>query len=112
MENLRNLGRAIQDTALCGLGQTSPNPVASTMRFFENEYRAHIEEKRCPAGVCRDLLGFVITDLCIGCGKCVKECPADCISGERKQLHVIDASKCLKCGACEGVCPKKAIIRR
>jgi len=112
IKKLRSLGRVIQDTALCGLGQTAPNPVLSTLHFFEDEYRAHIEEKRCPAGVCLSLLDFVILDTCIGCGKCVKDCPVHCISGERKQPHVIDAAKCIKCGTCKSVCPKKAIIRR
>ncbi len=112
LEKIASLGRVIQDTALCGLGQTAPNPVLSTMRFFADEYNAHVEEKRCPAGVCQDLLEFFITDACIGCGKCAKGCPVQCISGERKQLHVIDAAKCIKCGACAAACPTKAIIRR
>ncbi|MDR2051645.1 MAG: NADH-quinone oxidoreductase subunit NuoF [Deltaproteobacteria bacterium] len=112
LEKLRSLGQIIQDTALCALGQTAPNPVLSTMRFFSQEYDAHVYEKRCPAGVCRELLDFFITEACIGCGKCLKNCPASCIGGERKQRHVIDPGACIKCGTCAGACPVKAIIRK
>jgi NADH:ubiquinone oxidoreductase subunit F (NADH-binding)/(2Fe-2S) ferredoxin/NAD-dependent dihydropyrimidine dehydrogenase PreA subunit len=112
LEKLENLAAVIKDTALCGLGQTAPNPVLSTLKFFRDEYLAHIVEKRCPAGVCTSLLDFVITDKCIGCGLCKRGCPVSCISGEKKALHVIDKTKCIKCGTCISKCPTKAIIRK
>ncbi len=110
LEKLENLGNVIKDTALCGLGQTSPNPILSTMRYFQDEYKAHVVDKKCPAGVCTNLLEFHITEKCIGCGSCRKGCPVECISGEAKQRHVIDVKRCIKCGNCETVCPvnKKA----
>jgi NADH:ubiquinone oxidoreductase subunit F (NADH-binding)/(2Fe-2S) ferredoxin/NAD-dependent dihydropyrimidine dehydrogenase PreA subunit len=112
LEKLENLAAVIKDTALCGLGQTAPNPVLSTLKYFRDEYLAHIVEKRCPAGVCTNLLDFVITDKCIGCGLCKRSCPVSCISGEKKAVHVIDKTKCIKCGTCIGKCPSKAIIRQ
>ena len=112
LEKLQTLSKAIQDTALCGLGQTAPNPIMSTMRYFADEYLAHVEQKRCPAGVCGHLLDFVILDSCVGCGICVKNCPVKCITGEKKKHHTIDTKACIKCGSCESTCPIKAIARR
>ncbi len=109
LDQLRSLGQTIKDTALCGLGQTSPNPVLSTMNNFMDEYLAHVKEGRCPAGVCQKLIHYEITDKCVGCGLCKMRCPANCISGERKARHVIDQSRCLKCGVCFQNCKFHAI---
>ncbi len=111
LDDLEKLAKTITDTALCGLGQTAPNPILSTLRYFRDEYLAHVRDKKCPAGTCRKLFKFRITDDCIGCTKCKRNCPVDAISGEIKQLHVIDQNKCIKCGACVEGCPKKAIVR-
>jgi Na+-translocating ferredoxin:NAD+ oxidoreductase RNF subunit RnfB len=108
--DLENLAKSITDTALCGLGQTAPNPILSTLRYFKDEYIAHVRDKRCPSGTCRKLFRLVINESCIGCTKCKRNCPVDAISGELKQLHVIDQNKCIKCGACIDGCPKKAIV--
>jgi NADH-quinone oxidoreductase subunit F/NADP-reducing hydrogenase subunit HndC len=112
IDDLENLAYNIKDSALCGLGQTAPNPVLSTLRYFRHEYEAHVLEKKCPAGACKDLLQIFITDKCIGCTACTKVCPVECISGERKGLHVIDQAKCIKCGACIEKCPVNAIIKK
>ena len=109
---LQALGQTIKDTALCGLGQTSPNPVLSTMAQFPEEYEAHIVEKRCPAGVCSRLITYTITDACVGCTLCARNCPVGCISGERKQMHVIDQDKCIRCGVCYDTCKFHAIEKR
>jgi ferredoxin len=109
LEKLRTLSAVIKDTALCGLGQTSPNPVLSTMNNFEEEYMAHVKDSRCPAGVCAKLIHYEITDKCVGCGLCIRHCPVNCISGERKLRHEIDQTKCIKCGACFEVCKFHAV---
>jgi NADH-quinone oxidoreductase subunit F len=106
---LRDLAKAVEVASLCALGKTAPNPVLSTLKFFEAEYVAHIEEHKCPGGVCKPLITYSINDNCNGCTLCVKPCPADCITGEKKKLHVIDADKCTRCGACESVCNQDAI---
>lgn len=109
LTKLRNLSRVVKDTALCGLGQTSPNPVLSTMNQFENEYLEHVEEKKCRAGVCKKLITYVINDKCVGCTMCARVCPVQCISGERKQKHEIDQNRCIKCGLCHQTCKFHAI---
>lgn len=112
LEKLQTLGEVINETSACGLGQTSANPVLSTIRYFKDEYVAHIRDKQCPAGVCKDFIKYRITEKCIGCGACKKVCPVECISGEKKSMHEIDQDKCIKCGACLERCPFDAIIRR
>ncbi len=111
--DLQELGEIIKDTSLCGLGQTAPNPVLSTMKYFYEEYKAHVIDKRCPAGVCQELLSYhILPDNCVGCTACAKVCPASCIYGEVKKTHVIDQEKCIKCGACFAKCKFKAIEKR
>jgi Pyruvate/2-oxoacid:ferredoxin oxidoreductase delta subunit len=112
LQDLKDLSVAIKDTALCGLGQTSPNPVLSTISTFEDEYIAHIKDKKCPAGVCSSLLSFEINDNCIGCTLCARNCPVHCISGERKGQHIIDQSSCIKCGVCFDTCKFHAIDKK
>ena len=113
IEKLEKLAKNIKASALCGLGQTAPNPVLSTIRYFRNEYEAHINEKRCPAGVCKALLNYVIDPAkCKGCSLCSKTCPAGAISGEIKKPFVIDTQKCVKCGACIEKCKFGAISRK
>jgi NAD-dependent dihydropyrimidine dehydrogenase PreA subunit len=110
IELLEKMGRHIKDTALCALGNTAPNPVLTTIRYFRDEYEAHIREGRCPAGVCKSLITYSIDpDACTGCTVCAKNCPVACISGERKQTHVIDQEKCIKCGMCYSVCNFDAV---
>jgi NADH:ubiquinone oxidoreductase subunit F (NADH-binding)/(2Fe-2S) ferredoxin/NAD-dependent dihydropyrimidine dehydrogenase PreA subunit len=111
LETLKELGQTIKDTSLCGLGQTAPNPVLSTMNYFWDEYIAHVKDRTCPAGVCKNLVRYEITDKCIGCTKCARNCPVNCISGKVKELHVIDQDKCIKCGACFTACPVNAITK-
>ena len=109
--NLKSLATIIKNTSLCGLGKCAPNPVLSTLNCFYDEYLAHVKDKKCPAAKCSAMLNFVITDDCIGCGLCKKNCPAEAITGEKKQKHTIDTTKCLKCGACMEKCRKGAIIK-
>ncbi|MBN2897164.1 MAG: NADH-quinone oxidoreductase subunit NuoF [Clostridia bacterium] len=111
IDTLERLAHSIKDSALCGLGQTAPNPVLSTLTHFRHEYEAHVIDKKCPAGVCKNLLQIKITDKCIGCTACTRVCPVECISGERKGLHTIDQDKCIKCEACIAKCPVDAIIK-
>ncbi len=106
---LQELSEVIKNTSLCGLGQAATNPVLSTIKYFKNEYIAHIEKQRCYSGVCKDLLIYSITDKCIGCGLCKVKCPVSCISGERKQKHTINSEQCIKCGTCYEKCPAHAI---
>ena len=110
IEMLRELGETISKTALCGLGKTAAGPVLSTIKYFEDEYRAHIYDKKCPAGACQKLKTIVIDpELCKGCSKCARNCPVNAITGEIKKPFVIDQSKCIKCGACISSCAFKAI---
>jgi NADH:ubiquinone oxidoreductase subunit F (NADH-binding)/Pyruvate/2-oxoacid:ferredoxin oxidoreductase delta subunit len=112
LDSLEELGQIIKDCSLCGLGQTAPNPVLSTLKNFHDEYLAHVVEKRCPAGVCTSLLRYrILADKCIGCTLCARNCPVTCISGERKSPHQIDQSRCIKCGVCFQRCPVQAIIK-
>lgn len=110
--DLKELGQVVKDTSLCGLGQTAPNPVLSTIAQFEDEYIAHIRDKTCPAEVCKNLLKYVINDNCVGCTICARTCPAECIEGSVKEKHVIDQSKCIKCGLCYDACNFHAIDRK
>jgi NADP-reducing hydrogenase subunit HndC len=113
IEKMEKLCYYIKENALCALGQTAPNPVLSTLQFFKDEYIAHVRDKKCPAGMCKDLLEFyIIPEKCIGCTLCKRVCPVDCIAGEVKQVHVIDKDKCVKCGACVPKCRPQAIIKR
>lgn len=110
IELLIELGEVMKDASLCGLGQTAPNPVLSTIKYFRDEYEAHIKEKRCPAGVCKSLITFEIDpDKCTGCGACKRNCPVECITGEKKEPHTIDQKTCIKCGTCKDVCKFDAI---
>lgn len=106
---MEELAVVIKDTAMCGLGQTAPNPIMSTLKYFRDEYIEHIENRRCPAGVCKALIRFSINENCTGCGVCVKACPENAIQGEKKQRHVIDPDHCSRCGACRSVCKFDAI---
>ncbi|MDR3215723.1 MAG: NADH-quinone oxidoreductase subunit NuoF [Bacilli bacterium] len=109
LETLNDLSNVIKDASLCGLGKTAPNPVLSTLKYFNDEYMAHVVDKKCPAGVCKDLLQVTITDKCIGCTKCARICPVQCIDGKVKEQHIIDQDKCIKCQACIAACPVQAI---
>ena len=111
LDTLKELASNIKLTSLCGLGQTAPNPVLSTLNHFEDEYIAHVRDKKCPAGVCKSLINFNITDQCRGCTLCLRSCPVQAISGSLKERHVIDQELCLKCGICMGVCKFNAIIK-
>ncbi|MDH4203450.1 MAG: NAD(P)H-dependent oxidoreductase subunit E [Phycisphaerae bacterium] len=108
IEKLQELGEMIQNTSICGLGKTAPNPVLSTIDHFRNEYEAHIQGT-CPAGKCRDLIRFSITDQCIGCTICAQRCPADAIEMKPYEKHIIDQQKCIRCGTCKQVCPANAV---
>ncbi|MBW6500158.1 MAG: NADH-quinone oxidoreductase subunit NuoF [Bacteroidales bacterium] len=111
LDRLRNMSRVIKDTSLCGLGQSSPNPVLSTLDNFYEEYESHVTAKKCPAGQCRDLMEyFIIEANCVGCTACARVCPVNAITGERKEPHIINPEICIKCGACKEKCKFDAII--
>ncbi len=107
---LEELASVVKDASLCGLGKTAPNPVLTTLRYFRDEYEAHVNEKRCPAGVCKELIRYeILEDVCNGCGACLRPCPQEAISGEKRKVHRIDQRKCIKCGICYDVCKFDAI---
>jgi len=111
LELLQELAEMVKDFSLCGLGKTAPNPVLSTLRYFRNEYGAHVRDKKCPAGICKDLIEyFILEDKCTGCGACLKLCPQQAIQGEPKKLHIIDPTKCIRCGICRDACPYESIM--
>jgi ferredoxin len=108
---LEDLSSMMKETSLCGLGQTAANPVLTTLRYFKDEYLAHIRDHRCPAKVCKELIYYSIEPaLCDGCGACVKVCASEAILGEKKKVHTIDRAKCIKCGACMEVCKPNAVL--
>ena len=111
IELLEELAMKIKDGSMCGLGQTAPNPVLTTIKYFRNEYEDHIYNKKCTAKSCKSLISFNITEDCKGCRACAKKCPVEAISGEKKEIHVIDHDKCIKCGKCEETCKFGAIVR-
>jgi len=109
LEAMERLSETIQKASLCGLGQSGPNPFISTIRYFRDEYLAHVRDKKCPGGVCRELIRFDINDECTGCLACLRACPVDAIAGEKKKKHVIDQEKCTRCGSCYAVCIYDAV---
>ena len=113
LDRMEELCLYIKQNSLCGLGQTAPNPVLATLKFFRDEYVAHVKDKVCPAGVCKDLVSYsIIADKCKGCTKCARNCPVGAITGTIKNPHEINQAACIKCGACIDNCPFGAIVRK
>ncbi len=113
IEKLEMLGENIKNASLCDLGKTAPNPVLSTIKYFRDEYEAHIRDHKCPAGHCKALLSYIIDkQKCVGCSLCAKTCPVNCISGKLKEPYEIDQSACIKCGACMTKCKFDAIYKK
>jgi len=111
IELLEKLANVVKDASMCGLGQTGANPVLSTIRYFRDEYEAHIKYKKCPAAVCKEIIQYSIDEeKCTGCMACIKACPQGAITGEKKKPHKIDQSKCIKCGVCSEICKFDAIM--
>jgi ferredoxin len=110
IERLEMLCAQINATSLCGLGQGAPNPVASTLKYFREEYEAHIYQKKCPAKVCKAMIRYEIEDNCTGCMVCARNCPVEAITGQRRQLHVIDPNTCIRCGICMQVCNFNSVV--
>jgi Na+-translocating ferredoxin:NAD+ oxidoreductase RNF subunit RnfB len=112
IELLQELAEDVRDSSLCGLGMSAPNPVLSTIKYFRHEYEAHINQKKCPAKVCNKLLTFFIReDMCVGCGMCLRACPVDAVTGEKKKPHKIDNATCIHCGACFDACKFSAVLK-
>jgi Pyruvate/2-oxoacid:ferredoxin oxidoreductase delta subunit len=109
LQLLEELAETVAEGSLCALGQTAPNPLLSTIRYFRDEYQEHIEEKKCRGRVCKALITFTINDNCNGCMVCKRKCPQKCISGEKKKPHLIDQKNCIQCGVCQDVCKFDAV---
>jgi NAD-dependent dihydropyrimidine dehydrogenase PreA subunit len=112
LEKLERLALLVKKASLCGLGRAAPNPVLSTLRYFRDEYEAHVKHRQCPALRCASLIHYEIDPVkCVGCTVCARNCPVDCIAGERKKPHVIDQERCIRCGRCFQVCRFDAVRR-